>query len=78
MTPGPVSASRSTVAAAPTAITQFATDLAAATRPNYSKIVSNLCDDGHDCLLVTADGGLQTDIGPPAATAPAMTEFFNP
>ena len=44
--------------------TQFATDLAGGTLPNYSFIVPNLCNDGHDCPISTADPWLQTNIDP--------------
>src|SRR5213596_2549430 len=44
--------------------TQFATDLANGTLPNYSFIVPNLCNDAHDCSLNTADSWLQTHIAP--------------
>jgi acid phosphatase len=44
--------------------TQFATDLAGDTLPNYSFIVPNLCNDAHDCDLPTADAWLQTHIAP--------------
>src|SRR5437667_3611912 len=44
--------------------TQFATDLANNTLPAYSFIVPNLCNDGHDCPLATADSWLQTNIAP--------------
>jgi uncharacterized protein YjdB len=44
--------------------TQFATDLAANTLPNYAMIVPNLCNDAHDCSLGTADTWLQTNIDP--------------
>jgi acid phosphatase len=43
---------------------QFAADLAAGTLPQYSFIVPNLCNDGHDCALDVADGWLQTNIDP--------------
>jgi len=42
--------------------TQFATDLANGTLPQYSNIVPNLCNDAHDCSLATADAWLQTHI----------------
>src|SRR6266542_341246 len=35
--------------------TQFATDLANATVPDFANIVPNLCHDAHDCALDTAD-----------------------
>src|SRR5216110_2933058 len=35
--------------------TQFATDLANGTLPDFSNIVPNLCNDAHDCSLSTAD-----------------------
>jgi acid phosphatase len=44
--------------------TQFSTDVAAGTLPNYSVIAPNLCDDAHDCSLTVADGWLQTNLGP--------------
>jgi len=55
--------------------TQFATDLANNALPNYSFIVPNLIDDGHDCppgnpncpnstLLADIDAWLQTNIAP--------------
>lgn len=43
---------------------QFSTDLASNALPNYSFIVPNLCNDGHDCPLSTADAWLQANIGP--------------
>ncbi|HEY6107927.1 MAG TPA: alkaline phosphatase family protein [Gemmatimonadales bacterium] len=44
--------------------TQFATDLAGDTLPNYAFVVPNLCNDAHDCGLDTADAWLQTNIAP--------------
>ena len=44
--------------------TQFATDLANGTLPNYSFVVPNLCNDAHDCSILTADSWLQTHIAP--------------
>jgi len=44
--------------------TQFATDLASGTLPEYSFIVPNLCNDAHDCSITTADTWLQTHIDP--------------
>ena len=44
--------------------TQFATDLANGTLPNYSNIVPNLCNDAHDCPLRTADDWLRGNIDP--------------
>jgi acid phosphatase len=44
--------------------TQFAADLAGDTLPNYSFIVPNLCNDGHDCPLGTADTWLRSNIRP--------------
>jgi len=49
--------------------TQFATDLANGTLPDYSNIVPNLCNDAHDCSLATADTWLQTHIAPLLASA---------
>jgi acid phosphatase len=43
---------------------QFATDLASHTLPNYAFIVPNLCNDAHDCALSTADTWLKTNIDP--------------
>lgn len=43
---------------------QFATDLTNNILPNYSFIVPNLCNDGHDCALSTADSWLKTHIDP--------------
>lgn len=48
--------------------TQFATDLAGDSLPNYSFVVPNLCNDAHDCSLQTADTWLQTNIAPLLAT----------
>ena len=44
--------------------TQFATDLANGTLPDYANIVPNLCNDAHDCPLATADAWLRTHIAP--------------
>lgn len=44
--------------------TQFALDLAGDTLPNYSFVVPNLCNDAHDCDLLTADTWLQANIAP--------------
>jgi len=49
--------------------TQFATDLANGTLPDYSNIVPNLCNDAHDCPLATADSWLRTHIAPLLASA---------
>jgi phosphatidylinositol-3-phosphatase len=49
--------------------TQFATDLANGTLPDYSNIVPNLCNDAHDCALATADTWLRTHIAPLLASA---------
>jgi hypothetical protein len=43
---------------------QFYADLAGNAFPNYSFIVPNLCNDGHDCPLSTADAWLQANIAP--------------
>jgi len=53
--------------------TEFATDLAAGTLPNYSFITPNLCNDAHDCPLATADGWLKTNIAPLIASAEFQT-----
>jgi len=44
--------------------TQFATDLANGTLPDFSNIVPNLCNDAHDCSLGTADTWLRNNIAP--------------
>ena len=44
--------------------TQFASNLAGGNLPNYSFIVPNLCNDGHDCPLTTVDPWLQANIDP--------------
>ncbi len=44
--------------------TQFATDLANATLPDFANIVPNLCHDAHDCSLGTADTWLGNNIAP--------------
>lgn len=44
--------------------TQFATDLANNTLPNFSFIAPNLCNDAHDCSLTVADNWLKTNIDP--------------
>ncbi len=43
---------------------QFSSDLANHTLPDYSFMVPNQCDDAHDCPLGTADAWLQTNIDP--------------
>jgi acid phosphatase len=53
--------------------TQFATDLAGDTLPNYAFVVPNLCNDAHDCSLETADGWLQTNIAPLLASPSFQT-----
>jgi len=44
--------------------TQLAADLPTANLPEYSFIVPNLCNDGHNCPLTTADNWLKTNIDP--------------
>ena len=44
--------------------TQFATDVANGTLPDFSNIVPNLCNDAHDCSLDTADTWLRNNIAP--------------
>ncbi|OLE68781.1 MAG: hypothetical protein AUG74_09330, partial [Bacteroidetes bacterium 13_1_20CM_4_60_6] len=44
--------------------TQFATDLANGTLPDFSNIVPDLCNDAHDCSLSVADSWLRTNIDP--------------
>ena len=53
--------------------TQFATDLAGDTLPNYAFVVPNLCNDAHDCSLETADAWLQTNIAPLLASPSFQT-----
>lgn len=43
---------------------QFATDLAGDSLPQYAFVAPNLCNDAHDCDLRTADAWLQTNIAP--------------
>lgn len=43
---------------------EFATDLARQTLPDYAFIVPNVCNDAHDCPLSTADAWLKTNIDP--------------
>jgi phosphatidylinositol-3-phosphatase len=42
----------------------FSIDLSTANLPAYSFIVPNLCNDGHDCPLSTADNWLKTNLDP--------------
>jgi len=44
--------------------TQFATDFANGTLPDYSFVTPNLCNDAHDCTLDIADAWLKTNIDP--------------
>ena len=44
--------------------TQFATDLANGTLPDYSFVTPNLCNDAHDCTLDIADAWLNNNIDP--------------
>src|SRR5881409_2775585 len=44
--------------------TQFATDLANGTLPDFSNIVPDLCNDAHDCALSVADTWLKNNIAP--------------
>jgi len=43
---------------------QFGSDLAANSFPDYAFIVPNICNDAHDCPLATADSWLRTNIAP--------------
>ena len=54
--------------------TQFATDLAGDTLPNYAFVVPNLCNDAHDCGLDIADAWLQTNIAPLLASPSFQTD----
>jgi acid phosphatase len=49
--------------------TQFSADLSSYSFPSYSFIVSNLCHDGHDCPLGSADAWLQSNIAPLVSNA---------
>src|SRR5207249_9948799 len=42
--------------------TQFATDLATGTLPDFVNIVPNLCNDALDCSLATADASMESTI----------------
>jgi phosphatidylinositol-3-phosphatase len=44
--------------------THFSVDLSTANLPDYSFIVPNLCNDGHDCPLTTTDNWLKTNFDP--------------
>ena len=48
---------------------QFATDLANNTLPQYSFITPNICNDAHNCSLTTADNWLKNRIGPLIASS---------
>src|SRR6266576_1868228 len=52
---------------------QFATDLANNTLPNFSWLAPNGCDDAHDCSVGTFDTWLKTEIGPLLASS-----YFQP
>ena len=52
---------------------QFATDLANHTLPNFSWLAPNGCDDAHDCSIGTYDTWLKTEIGPLLASS-----YFQP
>src|SRR5437667_258504 len=52
---------------------QFATDLANNTLPNFSWLAPNGCDDAHDCSIGTFDTWLKTEIGPLLASS-----YFQP
>ena len=54
--------------------TQFATDLAGDTLPDYAFVVPNLCNDAHNCSLQTADAWLQTHITPLLASPSFQTD----
>src|SRR6266536_3189483 len=49
--------------------TQFATNLANGTLPDYANIVPNMCNDAHDCSLGTADTWLQNNVAQLLASA---------
>jgi acid phosphatase len=52
---------------------QFKTDRANNQLPDFSFVIPNKCNDGHDCSLSTADNWLKTNIAPLLATAPFQT-----
>lgn len=49
---------------------QFKTDRANNQLPNYSFVIPNMCNDGHNCSLATADNWLKMNIAPLLSTAP--------
>jgi acid phosphatase len=53
--------------------TQFATDFASGTLPNYSFVTPNHCNDAHDCPITTFDSWLQTNIAPLLNNAQVMS-----
>ena len=53
--------------------TQFKTDRANNQLPDYSFVIPNKCNDGHDCSLLTADNWLKANIAPLLLTAPFQT-----
>ena len=53
--------------------TQFKTDRANNQLPDYSFVIPNKCNDGHDCSLSTADNWLKTNIAPLLTTTPFKT-----
>jgi hypothetical protein len=50
--------------------TQFSTDLAGGTLPNFSFVTPNLCNDAHNCAVSTADAWLKTNIAPLLTSSP--------
>lgn len=50
--------------------TQFATDLAGGTLPDFSFVTPNLCNDAHNCALSTADAWLKTHMAPLLTSSP--------
>src|SRR6266704_3471765 len=54
--------------------TQFATDLANGTLPDFSNVVPNLCNDAHDCSLATADAWLRANLAPLLQSATFQTD----
>jgi phosphatidylinositol-3-phosphatase len=49
--------------------THFGSDVANHRLPDYSFIVPNICDDGHNCSLATVDAWLKSKLGPLIASS---------
>jgi phospholipase C len=53
---------------------QFAADVAAGSFADFSFIVPNICNDGHDCSLGAADGWLRSNIAPLVGSGPFQAD----